>query len=476
MNNLTLKIYISKFNTNKIIFKHSILLIINSLITNNFLYSKPNYHHSFHKLMVESDTSKPLKINPSNPFISSFRGMDICADSSIWISGSKGVVVRGTAYTSLSEITKANTPTFSTPIRNVATQFKSVSPGMNKDFRDIVAWDSLTALCMSAGDSGVLIKTTDGGKHWKSVYHDNSQGVFFDDLEFDVTKTRGLLAGDPLKGRKNLYFRVSFDSGNTWEIMPQSNWNKITPRLNSMFAASGSSVKIIKFHPLEIIDSTNTEKYELELIIGGGGDSGACVRWAHLKFERNWHNGKPYIHTYYQSFLDLPLYDSLLPGYGVYGLSTLIHDEDNFTVFAAGGHWKYPNREENNARVLEFRKHKDSQTYQIWNSPFNGLAYNSGIAIGMNNGLTKMHYSQKNPKKVRKSRIPKTAEYQIISVGTNGLVKQDFSVAYSNSRPNFTIKLDEKGQKMLLPYNLNAIRFDGRHFWIIGSNGQIYCI
>jgi len=498
MNNLTLKFHISKLNANKPIFKLSILLILNSLITTIFLNSKPVFHNNYKKYIVDSDTSKPSQLFPSSPFKSSFRGMDICSDSSIWISGSKGVIVRGTTNIHPSNNTRTTTSTFSNPIRDVASQFKSVSTGMNKDFRDIVAWDSLNALCMSAGDSGVLLKTTDGGKHWNPVFQDNSKGVFFDDLEFDVTKTRGLLAGDPLSGRKNLYFRITFDSGNTWEIMPQSNWNKITPRLNTMFAASGSSVKIIKFNQLTKNDTTKTEKYELELIIGGGGDSGACIRWTNLKFERNWHHGKPYIHTYYQTFLDLPLYDSILPGYGVYGLTTLIHDEYNFTVFASGGHWKYPNREESNARMLEFRKHKDSQSHKIWNSPFNGLAYNSGVSIGKNNELSNMHFSQKNQKKAQNSRIPQTATYQIISVGTNGLMKQDFTVDNSlpnpqfnktkgslkqdftvetpQSSPQFNIRLQEDAQKLFLPQNLNAVRFDGRHFWIIGSNGQIYCI
>ena len=293
MNNLTLKFHISKLIANKFIFKITILLISNYLITTNFLSSKPDYRNNLSDFCTKSDTTAPLPSTTSNRLNSSFRGIDICSDSSLWISGSKGTIVRGsikilpeiaqpkstltnkknnanplncafdtsTAKNKSTEIIRVNTSQKTKTTANIAQKpvstkqeiydvssyFKAVSPGRNKDFRDIVAWDSLTALTMSVGDSGLLLKTKDGGKNWKIVFQENSSGVFFDDLEFDITKTRGLLAGDPLSGRKNLYFRVSFDSGNTWEIMPQSNWNKITPRLSSMYAASGSSIKIIKF-------------------------------------------------------------------------------------------------------------------------------------------------------------------------------------------------------------------------------------
>lgn len=569
MNNLTLKFHISKLINNKPIFKFTILLISNYLITNNFLYSEPDSRNNLFNLKNHSDTTAPLPISTSNRWNSSFRGMDISSDSSIWISGSKGTIVRGSTKIlqkidpkktalkmnnnpvdlSNSAINPSNahnkfnkrTPINATKktktsaninqkpstrnqnIYDVASYFQPVSPIRNSDFRDIVAWDSLTALTMSVGDSGRLLKTIDGGKSWNTVFQENSKGVFFDDLEFDATKTRGLLAGDPLNGRKNLYFRVSFDSGNTWEIMPQSNWNKITPRLSSMYAASGSSIKIIKFNRIPSTDSTQTENYHIELIIGGGGDSGACIRWANLKFERNWHNGNPYIHTYYQSFLDLPLYDSMQPGYGVYGLSALIHDENNFTVFAGGGHWKYPEREENNTRMLEFRKHKDSQSYQIWNSPFEGLAYNSGVVIGKikpsgrNSSVNSDLNENKKISNDSQNQPLFDNSYQLITVGTNGIKIQKLWIDYtlfnaqtvsrikntqnktplksaSNSDehrsnsiepslhipeeiyPNFNIRLPDDVMKLSVPKNLNAIRFDGNNFWIAGSNGQIYCI
>ncbi len=495
MNNLTLKNNNSKLFNKIFFFKSFIFLTSNILFTNHFLYSIPNFNHINRIYYRVNDTSILPESKFISPFKSSFRGMDICSDSSIWISGSKGLIVRSnikylSPFTS-QKISKSipsknqksasnkrqNLPQNQTTVFNdVTSMFRSVSPSYyNKDFRDIVAWDSLTAICMSVGDSGMLLKTKNGGRNWHTVFQDNSAGVFFDDLEFEPSKSRGLLAGDPLSGRKNLYFRVSFDSGNSWEIMPQSNWNKTTPRLSSLFAASGSSIKIIKFIPLPANDTVKTERYELELIMGGGGDSGACIRWASIKFERNWHLGKPYIHTYYQSFLDLPLYDSMQSGYGVYGLSTMIHNEHNFTVFAGGGHWKYPQREESNARMIEFRRHKDSQHHQIWNSPFSGLAYNSGVGIGTVDSWNTSTELKKNKEISHVKSNPthfKPIQYQIFSVGTDGATIQNFTV----ENQDYSLRLHENPQRIMNPKNLNAVKFDGKHYWIIGSNGQIYCI
>jgi hypothetical protein len=514
MNNLTLIFHITKLTHRSLSIHLIILLIFNPLQTEASCCNTSKLYN-FYKLNVGfRDTSiKPNKQFPPR-FTSSFRGMDICSDSSIWISGSKGVVLKAKT----SHFTQLNNPlSFSqklsskeskiahlsnSKLRNLNSYFSDISPVnfIHKDFRDIVAWDSNTALCMSIADSGVILKTVDGGRTWKTVYSDNSRGVFFDDIDFDESKQFGILAGDPLPNRKHLYFRFTFDSGNTWEIMPQSDWFKTNSKLSSMFAASGSSIDIINFkripspEKIKTMDTTskiqiensneskssdlnklmyekidppvdaavNRVKYQVDLIIGGGGDSGACIRFVNVKFERFWYQGKPYIHTYYQSFTDIPVFDSQQVGYGIYGFTTLKHDSDNFLVMAAGGHWKYPNRDENNAVIIEHRQ-VEKQKIHYWMYPFSGLAYNSGVDFNY-------EISPKN----------KPIKLEIMTVGTNGLKLDAFELRNTTKRtfPEIKPHVDTHTNSIqnAIQRNLNRVKFDGESYWIIGSNGQIYCI
>ena len=514
MNNLTLIFQITKFTRRSSSICLFILLIFNPLQSETSCCYKSKLYN-FYKLNVGfRDTSiKPNKQFPPR-FTSSFRGMDICSDSSIWISGSKGVVLKAKT----SHFTQLNNPlSFSqklsskeskiahlsnSKLRNLNSYFSDISPAnfIHKDFRDIVAWDSNTALCMSIADSGVILKTVDGGRTWKTVYSDNSRGVFFDDIDFDESKQFGILAGDPLPNRKHLYFRFTFDSGNTWEIMPQSDWFKTNSKLSSMFAASGSSIDIINFkripslEKIKTLDTTskiqiensneskssdlnkltyekidppvdaavNRVKYQVDLIIGGGGDSGACIRFVKVKFERFWYQDKPYIHTYYQSFIDIPAFDSQQIGYGIYGFTTLKHDSDNFLVIAAGGHWKYPNRDENNAVIIEHRQ-VEKQKIHYWMYPFSGLAYNSGVDFNY-------EISPKN----------KPIKLEIMTVGTNGLKLDAFELRNTTKRtfPEIKPHVDTHSNSIqnTIQRNLNRVKFDGESYWIIGSNGQIYCI
>ncbi len=514
MNNLTLISHISKLTRRSLYYPLFILLILNPLQSRSAGYYISKFHNLKAFRYYSFDTSIQPKKQLSPRFTSSFRGMDICSDSSIWISGSKGVVLKAKinnftqlgnqlSFSQKPSSKKTNIANLSnSKFNNLNSYFSDVSPVnfSNKDFRDIVAWDSNTALCMSIADSGVLLKTVDGGRTWKTVYSDNSHGVFFDDIDFDESKHFGILAGDPLPNRKHLYFRFTFDSGNTWEIMPQSDWFKTNSKLSSMFAASGSSIDIINFkripspEKIKTMDTTskiqvensnmskstelnkltyekidppvdeavNRVKYQVDLIIGGGGDSGACIRFVKVKFERFWYQGKPYIHTYYQSFTDIPVFDSQQVGYGIYGFTTLKHDSDNFLVMAAGGHWKYPNRDENNAVIIEHRQ-IENQKNHYWMYPFSGLAYNSGVDFNY-------EISPKN----------KPIKLEIMTVGTNGLKLEVFELKNTTKStfPDIKHHVDTHSNSIqnTTQRNLNRVKFDGESYWIIGSNGQIYCI
>lgn len=50
---------------------------------------------------------------------------------------------------------------------------------------------------MSIADSAVIIKTTDGGQTWQTVYHDETPNIFLDVIEIDPKTGIGIILGDP---------------------------------------------------------------------------------------------------------------------------------------------------------------------------------------------------------------------------------------------------------------------------------------
>lgn len=239
----------------------------------------------------------------------SLRGLSVLNDSQVWVSGAHGFIARYTQD--------------SIEICDVPKKYK------NKDFRDIHAFNETKALAMSVGDSGVLIKTWNFGRTWSEVFRNNDSGVFFDVIEFDNNTNGkfGILLGDPLNSSPNyLYSKFTLDSGNHWMSFESGNWNKISPKFNSLFAASGSSARILNFTHDEINGLIN-----VKIIVGGGGVKGASLRWADV----TWSN-KGKLQSEKVTNLPLPMPEK--SGWGVYGLSEPINGQ----IAVAGGHWEFP--------------------------------------------------------------------------------------------------------------------------------------
>lgn len=172
------------------------------------------------------------------PFVASqhFRGLSVLDDNTVWMSGSKGCVLRTT---------------------NGGTSWDTLSPAgySHKDFRDIHAWNAKHAVIMSSGDSGVVLETKDAGITWNLIYHDNTPGVFFD--AFDVKGNNIILVGDGIAGnnpyilyfdnhRRIIPFQTKYFQGNSerqWAINMQNRRDSF-----AFFAASGSNVQWISAH------------------------------------------------------------------------------------------------------------------------------------------------------------------------------------------------------------------------------------
>jgi len=146
----------------------------------------------------------------------SLRGLSVVSNQVFWASGSTGKVARSTNG-------------------GASIQWITV-PGFEKrDFRDIKAYDSNTAIIMAIAEPAIILKTKDGGKNWAIVFEDSTKGMFLDAMDFRGRK--GVVIGDPINNK--LFRAYTNDAGDHWAIDTQ------TPTLakgEAFFAASGTNI------------------------------------------------------------------------------------------------------------------------------------------------------------------------------------------------------------------------------------------
>lgn len=356
----------------------------------------------------------------------SIRGLCVLNDTQVWVSGSNGYIGRLNADT-LEEC-------------KVPKEYR------NKDFRDIHAFSEAHAIAMSVSDSGVLLKTRDFGQNWREVFRDNDSGIFFDVIEFNESGNLGILMGDPLPSNPDyFYFRVSLDSGDHWIELNNGKWNHISPKLNALFAASGSSVRILDFDY-----DGNNGIISLRLVIGGGGHNGASLRMAHI----NWNT---YGELLNEKITDIPLRLPSATGWGVYGLSQVMNNR----IVVAGGHWKYPNGRLHSQDSLNSKKQDcDDGLYLLTYTdatmslrPLNLCNYVCGTTFISDN--------------------------EIISVGTSGvsnlrLPRKRYDgkaiLSWDENQLGITEYLTNAISSLSIPFKaLNAVSVSQRFVWITGS-------
>lgn len=151
----------------------------------------------------------------------SIRGLSAVNDKIIWASGSKGTVLKTTDG-------------------GISWQNVIVKNFEEKDFRDIEAFDSNTAIIMAIAEPAYILKTIDGGKNWLKVFEDSTKGMFLDAMYFSDNKI-GIVVGDPINGKA--FIAHTFDSGNNWK--QTVNAHKLDSG-EAFFASSGSNVHLTK--------------------------------------------------------------------------------------------------------------------------------------------------------------------------------------------------------------------------------------
>lgn len=161
----------------------------------------------------------------------SLRGMSIPSEDVIWVSGSNGTIGKS--------------------VDGGQTWRWMIVTGFDKkDFRDIQAFDSSTAIAMAVDNPAIILKTVDGGANWKKVFERSKEGMFLDAMDFKNAQ-EGICIGDPLNlsqiDRRLFYIIRTFDGGETWKEVPMYQMPPAQPG-EAIFAASGTNISFLD-HP-----------------------------------------------------------------------------------------------------------------------------------------------------------------------------------------------------------------------------------
>jgi photosystem II stability/assembly factor-like uncharacterized protein len=164
--------------------------------------------------------SQPFVQEFSTNSTASFRGLFAISEKVCWASGTAGTVLK---------------------TEDGGMTWNNVSPqGFDTlQFRDIHAFDANRAFILSAGLPAVILKTTNGGRNWRTVYFNDSAGVFFDAIDF-WDKSNGIAFSDARQ--TELLIIQTIDSGETWLRIPPVH----VPPVDSFqggFAASGTCLQ-----------------------------------------------------------------------------------------------------------------------------------------------------------------------------------------------------------------------------------------
>lgn len=282
---------------------------------------KNNVFIVFILMLLSSMTrSQEIQLLDSSQTGVSYRGLSATKEGALWVSGSKGTIGKSV---------------------DGGETWEWVNPKgyAKRDFRDIVAFNTKTAVTIAVDSPGVILKTTDGGISWKEVYFNNNPGIFLDDLCFQDS-LNGICAGDPMADGKMVLIHTQ-NGGDSWETFPE-NMRPELEKGEAMFAASGGNMVALP----------KGNKYDYALVTGG------------MK-SRLWYLSLPGSKNPPEA-VSLPI----VQGEAYTGANAIIRHEGDFLII--GGDFSNPRKNQN-----IFFSTKNGRNFDKPNQP-NG--YKSGMA------------------------------------------------------------------------------------------------
>lgn len=150
----------------------------------------------------------------------SMRGLSVVDDNTVWTSGSNGMVGRSIDG-------------------GKSWKWFTVKGFEKTEFRDIEAFDDMTAIIMSIAEPAYILRTVDAGENWNVVFMDSSKGMFLDAMEF-WNELSGIVIGDPINGR--FYIARTFDGGRSWQPIPEQ-YRPVADSGEACFASSGTNIR-----------------------------------------------------------------------------------------------------------------------------------------------------------------------------------------------------------------------------------------
>jgi len=148
-----------------------------------------------------------------------FRGLAAVSRDVAWLAGTSGTVLRTS---------------------DGGRHWRNVSPAGASalQFRDIEAWDSRHAVALTIGNGADsrAYRTSDGGVSWQVTFTNDDPNAFYDCLAF-FNPRDGLAVSDPVDGKFRLI--ATHDGGRTWKVASPDGMPAAQPG-EFGFAASGT--------------------------------------------------------------------------------------------------------------------------------------------------------------------------------------------------------------------------------------------
>ena len=184
-----------------------------------FIKIKIIFLYSILTIVSTNIAAQKVKMLTSETSIS-IRGLSVVNNNLIWASGSEGTVGQSKDG-------------------GKSWKWMKVKGFEQTDFRDIEGFDNKTALIMGISEPGYILRTTDGGNTWKTVYQNNTKGIFLDAMDFENNKN-GIVLGDPID---NHFLMIhTLDGGKNWQEVPK-NHCPIADSGEACFASSGTNIR-----------------------------------------------------------------------------------------------------------------------------------------------------------------------------------------------------------------------------------------